>query len=197
MAKNSLVGLLVRIIAAAILLPIASIGLRDTQFGEIFTPDGLAQDKPPLARIADLVVRKGYKDLKLGAACYQFGLGGRAEDGECKGYQINNDVSDEDVVKYGWQKGWTSSFNTFVERRTGKTRIILADHDASLGYGFLVSPDGELLKAALMRNMNDKEGHWDFTAVAITSDLRAKFEFEKSAWIKAEKEIDELPDRKD
>jgi hypothetical protein len=185
MAKNSVLRLLLRIVAAAILLIAASV-LHDAAC--------VAQEKPPLARIADLVVRKGYKDLSLGVLCNRFGIAGRVEDGECKGYQVNDDdVSDEDVAKYGWQKGWIPSFNTFVERRTGKTRIILADHDASLGYIFLVSPEGELLKAALMHKKDD----WQHTVVAITSDLRSKFEFEKSAWIKAEQKIAELPDRKD
>jgi hypothetical protein len=63
-----------------------------------------------------------------------------------------------------------------------------------LGHTFLVSPDGELLQVGRMRA---KEGKWEHEAVAITPDLRARFEFEKSAWIKGEQEIADLPDRKD
>jgi hypothetical protein len=190
MAKNSVLRLLLRIAAAAILLLAASV-LHDAAC--------VAQEKPPLARIADLVVRKGYKDLSLGVMCSRFSLAGRTGDGECKGYQVNDDdLEDADgtrEAKYGWRKGWLPSFNTFVERGTGKIRIILADHDASLGYTFLVSPEGELLKATLMRKKDD--GVFEHTLVAITPDLRAKGELEKSAWIKAEQEIAELPDRKD
>jgi hypothetical protein len=177
------------VVAAAILLAATSV-LHDATC--------VAQEKPALARIAEMVVRKGYKDVKLGVFCKPFGLAGRAQDGECKGYQINDeDVNDEPEKRHGWQKGWIPSFNTFVERRTGKTRIILADHDASLGYGFLVSPEGDLLNAMLFHKVSEGEDNWAPTAVGITSDLRAKFEVEKSIWITWEQEIADLPDRKD
>jgi hypothetical protein len=190
MAKYSVFGLLLRIIAAAIILPAASV---------LHNAACVAQEKPPLARIAEMVVRKGYRDVTLGKSCDRFRLAGSIGDGKCKGYQVNDDnVDDKDGTrqeKYGWLKGWTPSFNTFVERGTSKVRILLANHDGKQGYVFLTNGDGELQNAVFITWINDD---WSYSPVApITPDLRAQFEFEKSAWIKAEQEIADLPDRKD
>ena len=193
MARNSLLGFLLRISAAAILLLIASIGLRDTRFGEVLAPSGLAQEKPPLGRIADLAVHKGFKDVEFAGICDPFGLSGRAEDGRCAGYQFNTTVDDEEAAEFvGWQKGWVPSFNTYVERGTGRVRIILVDHDSKTAYAYLTDFDGKLLNMAL----GSKTNRWSWSTTG-TPDLRARFELEKSAWIKAEKDLAEMPDRKD
>jgi hypothetical protein len=163
----------------------------------LLVTSAVAQEKPLC--IAELVVHKGFRDTRLGAACEAFNLNGRIEDGKCEAYQLNDDpgVDDDDAAKYGWLKGWVPSFNFFIERGTGKTRIVLADHDAvknghSQGYLLLVSPDRELQKAAVMDEEQAESWHW---RAVPTNSMRAAFELEKSAWMKAEKRIAELPDK--
>src|ERR1700732_5135945 len=62
-----------------------------------------AQDTALLAKLADLVRRKGYKDISLGQLCDVFGLAARHP--TCMAFQMPEA-----------EGAWTTSFNTYVER---------------------------------------------------------------------------------
>ena len=143
----------------------------------------LAQSAQPLAKIAELLMRKGYNNVFFGQLCAQFNLAGRVGDRNCRGYQMTSDEGDR-----------RSSFNTYVESGTQAVRIILVNQDSRNGYAFLTRADGELQQAAL----GSKNGlQWQWSATAVTPELKIIFSKEASFWVESLKDIEALPDRKE
>jgi len=141
----------------------------------------LAQDAPPLGKIAQLLKRKGYDNVFFGQLCEKFRLAGRLGDRNCRGYQLTAEEGDR-----------TSSFDTYIESGTQAVRIILLNQDARNGYAFLTSADGELQQAALG---NKKDNLWYWSATGITPELRTKFSNEVAVWVESLQDIEALPDR--
>lgn len=148
-----------------------------------------------MQRLAQLVTVKGHKDVSAGDICKTFGLAGRAEDGQCISYQLPLALDDDDDVRrWKYSKGWTISFNSFVERGTNVQIVILVAHNAKRGHVFLVSARGELQKTANMTR--NRYGGWEYASVAVTPATKAIAAKDVTNWIEIENDIAALPDRR-
>jgi hypothetical protein len=172
MLKYSVLGLLLRIVVAAIILPAPSV---------LYDAACVAQEKPPLERLAEAAELKGERDVSLGQLCDVFNLVPPTE--KCVGYQIS--PPHEEIIP---------SFNTFIERSSGTRRIILVKHDSKAGYAYLTGLRGELLNVA--RGLHVNNG-WTFNKVAVTRDIALAHSKEIAFWIENLDDIEKLPDRKD
>jgi hypothetical protein len=149
-------------------------------FGIRLSPTTIGQPSAPLENIADLVIRKGEKDISLGRLCDALQVP-RSTDGTCNGYQLNGKEAD-----------WAPSFNTYAEPGTGIARIFLVRVEGVTADAFLVTKNGQLQRAALGTKAN---GVWSWSAAMITSDLSTKFSNEMNYWIDNIEVISALPDR--
>jgi hypothetical protein len=173
-----------------------------TALGDIGIGTAYAQENQSFSRIAELVVQKGYKNTTFGNLCDLFHI-----KAYCQGYQINSLIDANEIKKSGVQMqiGWVTSFNVVVEQAGSMRRIILADHDKSIGYAFSVSTDdafqaaatGENLTGDDQKTLSGKDQNWRWKSAAITNDLKQKFSLEKSYWLANLKDIEEMPPLKD
>ncbi len=140
-----------------------------------------AQDNS-LANLVDLVVRKGYKDISMGQLCDRFSM--RSENPKCAAIQMS------------WEEGGLRPlFNTY-KTPNGTVRVIIVNHDATRAQAYLTNLNGKLEAAAT--GVKVPPPHiWNFTKVTLTSAIRAAFEKEVAYWKSIEKEVADVPDRKD
>jgi hypothetical protein len=159
--------------------------------GSIATVVAQAETKQPFARLVELAMRKGFKNVSFEALCHHFQLASRAEDSACQGYQLSSKIDDADAGKYGIAKDTGMMFNVFVEKGTGIKRIMIGEYDTQAVYAFLINQRGQLLKA-MMGPKAAGDYRWHLTDV--TSDVKNRFSKEISYWVGSLSEIEQLPD---
>jgi hypothetical protein len=152
-----------------------------------------AQEKATLAKIAQLAVQKGYKDIGLGEVCSRLNIAF----GSCQGYQLNAKVDAAESKKFGLQLGWLSSLNVLAEQGRTTGRIIITEHDQHLGYAYLTNAEATLQAATVGLNTAGNGKNWQWKPLAITDDIGQKFSLEKAYWLSQLNDIEALPDRKD
>jgi hypothetical protein len=154
-----------------------------------------AEEKVPLGKLSEMVIRKGFKDISLGQLCFLFNLRA-ATGGTCGAYNVAAD--DDDLKKMGsYREGWAPGFFAFVDKITGAVRIVLVTQRKVDGYGFLTDVDGKLRMAAAGRKV---PGNWQWHLIDINEEVRSIFSKERSVWIDGTYlygELEKLPDRKD
>jgi hypothetical protein len=164
------------------------------------SPQGaVAEDSAPaaqpsaqsLAQLAQLAVKKGFKNIGLGEICDRLHIG-RA----CNAYQLNAVIDAAESQKFGLPAGWATSLNVLPER--GNTAdIVITDHDNHIGYSYLSGAD-ENLHAVIIGMSGSADGkNWHWKPGAVTSEIAQKFALEKAYWLAQIKAVENLPDRKD
>jgi hypothetical protein len=157
----------------------------------------IAQENETLGMLVQLAPRKGYKNTNLGDLCTALKLAGRAEDGNCRGFQLpwSWDFPAQ-ATKYGFSQKTVPSFNTFVERGAGVLRIILVVHDEKNGYAFLVDANGKLQKAMTVTGRKQSNG-WHWSATAFTPNDATTLSNLTKLFVDFTKDVEDWPDRKD
>jgi hypothetical protein len=197
---------MIRIFGIAIGIAIIAIAMLGISFIDVVVAPSVAvaQENTPLKVLVDLIVRKGLKGLPLGEICDRFRLRGPAAPDECRAFGgVIND--DDDTKKYNYQKGWYPVIYVYFESGTAELRVILLTAgnrgngksgyvNANIGYAFLTGKNGKLQTAASGKNVT---GEWQWSAIAISADLRTIFAREVSFWVNYQKDLEALPDRKD
>lgn len=154
-----------------------------------------AEDSAPaaqsLAQLAQLAVKKGYKNIGLGEVCDRLHVGGA-----CKGYQLSAAVDANESQKFGLTAGWLTSLNVLPER-SGTADIVITAHDDHIGYAYLIGADDNLRAVAIGMSGSADGKNWHWKPGAITGELAEKFALEKTYWLAQAKDIQNLPDRKD
>jgi hypothetical protein len=196
---------MIRIFGIAIGIAIIAIAMLGISFIDVVVAPSVAvaQENAPLKVLVDLIVRKGLKGLPLGEICDRFRLRGPAAPDECRAF--GGVINDDDMKKYNYQKGWYPVIYVYFESGTAELRVILLTAgnrgngksgyvNANIGYAFLTGKNGKLQMAASGKNVT---GEWQWSAIAISADLRTIFAREVSFWVNYQKDLEALPDRKD
>jgi hypothetical protein len=197
---------MIRIFGIAIGIAIMAVATLGTSFIDavVAPSDAVAKENAPLKALVDLIVRKGLKGLPLGEICDRFRLRGPSAPDECRAFGGVVD-DDDDMKKYNYQKGWYPIIYVYFESGSAELRVILLtagnrDHrksdyvSANIGYAFLTGVNGKLQMVASGKNVT---GEWQWSAIAISADLRTIFAREVSFWVNYQKDLEALPDRKD
>jgi hypothetical protein len=149
-----------------------------------------AQDNASLSQLAQLTVKKGFKNIGLGEVCDRLHIAGA-----CKAYQLNATVDAAESQKFGLPAGWQTSLNILPQQ--GGTDIVITDHDDHIGYGYLIGAD-EGLRAVTVGLSGSGDGkNWRWKPGSVTNEIAQKFALEKAYWLAQIKDIQGLPDRKD
>jgi hypothetical protein len=148
------------------------------------------QDTASLSQLAQLTVKKGFKNIGLGEVCDRLHIAGA-----CKAYQLNATVDAAESQKFGLPAGWQTSLNVLPQ--PGGTDIVITDHDEHIGYGYLIGAD-EGLRAVVVGLSGSGDGkNWRWKPGPVTSEIAQKFALERAYWLAQIKDIQGLPDRKD
>jgi hypothetical protein len=176
----------------SLLCGIAFIGafLFDIESRAISPRSAFAEDNAAVSQIAQLTVKKGFKNISLGGVCDRLHIGGA-----CKAYQIDATVDAAESKKFGLQAGWQTSFNVLPQQ--GGSAVIITDHDEHIGYAYLVGADGGLLSVIVGLSTSADGKAWRWKPGPATDDIARAFALEKAYWLAQAKNIQGLPDRKD
>jgi hypothetical protein len=172
----------------AIVLAAALLGFCGSR--AIFVRNALAEDAPPLVQLAQLTVRKGFKNISLGDVCDRLHIGGN-----CKAYQLDAAIEPAESQKFGLPTGWQTSLNVLVQQ--GGTNIVITDHDDHVGYAYLIGADDGLRAVIVGLSTSGDSKNWRWRPGSINDDTTQKFSAEKAYWLAQIKAIQALPDRKD
>jgi hypothetical protein len=154
-----------------------------------------AEEISPLQQVAELMSRKGFKNVSLGQNCDIFDLRRRLIDSDCAGYSGFVEQDDPDLKAAAYEKGWFPSFFAFHLQGSSIWRVMLATQNSSEGFSFLVGSDEKLQMAATGVKVPTPI-RWHWTRTNLTPDLQTKFAHEIAFWITQRKSLEELPDRK-
>jgi hypothetical protein len=157
----------------------------------IFVSSALAEDDPALVQLAQLVVQKGFKNISLGDVCDRLHIGIN-----CKVYQLDASIDAAENQKYGLPLGWQTSWNV-LPQRGGGANIVITEHDAHIGYGYLVGADGDLKAVTVGLSSSGDGKNWRWKPIAANEEITRKFALQKAYWLAQIKTIEALPDRKD
>src|ERR1700691_4564446 len=105
--------------------------LFDVESPSISPRSAFAEDNAALSQLAQLTVKKGFKNIGLGQVCDRLHIGGA-----CKAYQINATVDSAESQKFGLQAGWQTSLNV-LPQQGGAAVMVITSHDENIGYGYL------------------------------------------------------------
>jgi hypothetical protein len=155
-----------------------------------FAPRALADDNPTLVQLAQLTVRKGFKNISLGDVCDRLHIGVN-----CKAYQLNAAIDPAESRKFGLPAGWHTSLNVLVQR--GGSNIVITDNDDHVGYAFLIGADESLRAVSVGLSTSGDGRNWRWRPGTLDDDTARKFASEKAYWLAQVKAIQALPDRKD
>jgi hypothetical protein len=150
-----------------------------------------AEDDPALAQLGQLTMQKGFKNISLGDVCDRLHIGIN-----CKAYQLNASIDAAENQKFGLQVGWQTSLNV-LPQPGGGANVVIAEHDAHIGYGYLIGADGGLKAATVGMSASGDGKNWRWKPVAANDEITQKFTLEKAYWLAQIKAIQALPDRKD
>jgi hypothetical protein len=178
------VVVLTTVIAGAFLLLFA-VGLPAT-----FMESAFAQDNASLSQLAQLTIKKGFKDIGLGDICDRLHIGRG-----CKAYQLNAKIDAAESQKFGLPAGWQTSLDV-VPQQSG-TDIVITDHDDHIAYGYLIGADENLRAVTLGLSATADGKNWHWKPGPATSEIAQRFALEKAYWLAQIKDIQGLPDRKD
>src|SRR3984885_2500302 len=164
--------------------------LFDIESPAISPRSAFAEDSASLSQLAQLTIKKGFKNIGLGEVCDRLHVGGT-----CKAYQLNATVEPAESQKFGLPVGWQTSLNVLPQ--PGGTDIVITDHDDHIGYGYLIGAD-EGLRAVIVGLSASGDGKsWRWKPGSVTGEIAQKFALEKAYWLAQIKDIQGLPDRKD
>jgi hypothetical protein len=163
--------------------------LFDIESPSISPRSAFAEDNTALSQLAQLTVKKGFKNIGLGQVCDRLRIGGA-----CKAYQINATVDSAESQKFGLQAGWQTSLNV-LPQQGGTVVMVITSHDEHIGYGYLVGTDGNLLAVIVGLSAGGKA--WRWKPGPVTDDIARTFALEKAYWLAQIKDIQGLPDRND
>jgi hypothetical protein len=163
--------------------------LFDIESQSISPRSAFAEDTAALSQLAQLTVKKGFKNIGLGQVCDRLRIGGA-----CKAYQINATVDPAESQKFGLQTGWQTSLNVLPQPSDAAV-VVITEHDEHIGYAYLVGTDGGLL-AVIIGLSPAADGKWRWKPGPATDDITRKFALEKAYWLAQIKAIEALPDRK-
>ena len=172
------------------LLPIACVGIF---LCLIATTQAFAQENSALGQVAQLTVRKGFKDIGLGDVCGRLNIAA----GKCYGYQLNAKIDAADSKKSGLKIGWLTSLNVLLEPGGAVTRIIILDHDQHIAYAYLTDPSESPQAVAVGLSSSGNGKDWRWKPIPVTDGVRQNFLLEKDYWLSQRKDIEALPDRQD
>jgi hypothetical protein len=147
------------------------------------------QDTAPLSQLAQLTIKKGFKNIGLGDVCNRLHIGGA-----CKAYQLNATVDPAESQKFGLPTGWQTSLNVLPQ--PGGTNIVITDHDDHIGYGYLIGADESLLAVTVGLSSSGDGKNWRWKPGSVSSEIAQKFALEKAYWLAQINDIQGLPDRK-
>jgi hypothetical protein len=194
MIKLTYCGILRCIYLATITFIISAfLYLLDTKSRRIAPPVAYAQENAALSQIAQLTMRKGFKDIGLGDVCNRLHIAV----GNCRAYQLNAAVDAAESKKFGLQAGWLSSLNVLNPQGGTAEWIVIVEHDEHIGYAFLIGADEDLQAATVGLSTTAGGKAWRWKPMAITDEIRQKFLLERTYWLAQRKDIENLPDRKD
>jgi hypothetical protein len=145
----------------------------------------------PLAQLAQLTIKKGFKEISLGDVCDRLHIGIA-----CKGYQLNATIDAAESQKFGLPAGWQTSVNVLPQLRGG-VNVVITDHDDHIGYGYLIGQDEGLRAVTVGLSTSGNGKNWRWKPVSVTDDIAQKFALEKAYWLAQIKDVQALPDRKD
>jgi hypothetical protein len=152
--------------------------------------NAFAEDSPTLVQLAQLTVRKGFKNISLGDVCDRLHIGAN-----CKAYQLNAAIEPAESQKFGLPAGWQTSLNVLVQQ--GGSNIVITDHDDQVGYAYLIGADEGLHAVIVGLSASGNGRNWRWRPGWINDDTTKKFTQEKAYWLAQIKAIEALPDRKD
>jgi hypothetical protein len=156
----------------------------------LIAPNALAEDGPALMQLAQLTVRKGFKNISLGDVCDRLHIGVY-----CKAYQLNAAIEPAESQKFGLPAGWQTSLNVLVQQ--GGINIVITDHDDHVGYAYLIGADDGLHAVTVGLSTSGDGRNWRWRPGLINDDTTQKFAAEKAYWLAQIKAVQALPDRKD
>lgn len=139
-------------------------------------------------QLAQLTVKKGFKNIGLGEICERLHLGTG-----CRAYQLNASVDPAESQKFGLPAGWQTSLNVLVQQ--GGSNIVIAAHDEHIGYAYLMDADEGLRAVTVGLSGDGKNWHWK--PAGATAEITQRYALEKAYWLAQLKDIQALPDRKD
>jgi len=145
----------------------------------------------PLAQLAQLTIKKGFKEISLGDVCDRLHIGIA-----CKAYQLNARIDAAESEKFGLPAGWQTSVNVLPQLRGG-ANVVITEHDDHIGYGYLIGQDESLRAVTVGLSSSGNGKNWRWKLVSVTDDIAQKFAREKAYWLAQIKDIQALPDRKD
>jgi hypothetical protein len=164
--------------------------LFDIEQQTISPRSAFAEDNASLSQLAQLAVKKGFKNIGLGEVCQRLHVGGT-----CKAYQLNATLDAAESQKFGLPAGWQTSLNVLPQ--PGGTDIVITDHDDHIGYGYLIGADEGPHAVIVGLSASGDGKSWRWKPGPITSEIAQKFALEKAYWLAQIKDIQGLPDRKD
>jgi len=156
----------------------------------ILAKNAFAQDNASLSQLAQLTIKKGFKDIGLGDICDRLRIG-RA----CKAYQLNAKIDPAESQKFGLPAGWQTSLNVLPQQ--GGVDIVITEHDDHIAYGYLIGSDENLRAVTVGLSLSADGKNWRWKPGPSTADIAQKFALEKAYWLAQIKDIQALPDRKD
>jgi hypothetical protein len=149
--------------------------------GSIAVLQELVAQERPLARLAYLVERKGYKDVQNARSFCEM-LGVLRVNPDCLWYQYPEKEGDR-----------IFSVNVFRDDKTGTLHVILYSHNNRDGHWYLTDLDGRLTVAF----SGKKRGIWEMTRLSIKdARVRQGFSKELAYWRGKLKEMEKESDRK-
>jgi hypothetical protein len=138
---------------------------------------GAAEEAVPMKTIADLVLHKGWKANLRPELCVVLQLRGNPS---CANVGIETD--EDEAKEWGWAKDFSTSFEVFVEQRTGEIKVGLFWTPKPVSYGFMTDANGNLQTVVSGRySPNNKSSQW--SVVDSTSELETIFAKTKSIWL--------------
>jgi hypothetical protein len=171
-------------------LAFAGAFLFDIEPGAISPRSAFAEDSASLAQLAQLTIKKGFKNISLGQVCDRLHIGGA-----CKAFQLNATIDAPESQKFGLPAGWQTSLN--VLQQAQGTDIVITDHDEHIGYGYLIGADEGLQAITVGLSASGDGKNWRWKPGPINAEIAQKFALEKAYWLAQIKDIQLLPDRKD